>query len=517
MIRFETICCRHAGAAEPVLRGVDLRVAPGRCVLLQGGSGGGKSTLVRLVCGVITGAPNAFIPAEVSGRVLVNGRDVAGRPLHETGRSLATVFQDCRSQFFMTHVGEELVFAAENYGKPRAETGARLRRFAALMDVERLMERSVFRLSSGQRQRVAIAAAAIQGPLALVLDEPSANLDAQGLARLAELLAALKAEGCAVLVADHRAGYLDGVADERLRLEAGRLLPPETARDLPWNSAADLAAASALDSTLAPATGFGALSEYVGGQAPAQPPAHAVDQPSARRGDLPKTHADGQPAAQPPLLELCKAGLTRGGRTILQEANLSLRGGELLALCGGNGAGKTSLLRALCGLEGLACGQVLLRGRQAGRQGLRGACALVMQDPDYQLFAGSVAEELGLGLQDEHAGPQAGERAAALAGRMGLAGLLDRHPGSLSMGEKQRTLIAAALAAGRDILLLDEPTSGMDAGRMAELARELRQWTSSGRAVLVVTHDEAFLDALGGRRLTLHDGRLTPAPNTKES
>lgn len=512
MIRLENVCCRHAGVAEPVLRGVNLRVAPGRCVLLQGGSGGGKSTLVRLVCGVISGATNAFIPAEVSGRVLVNGRDVAGRPLHEPGRDLATVFQDCRSQFFMTHVGEELVFAAENYGRPRPETGARLRRFAALMDVERLMERSVFRLSSGQRQRVAIAAAAIQGPLALVLDEPSANLDAEGLARLAELLTALKAEGCAVLVADHRAGYLDGVADLRLRLEAGRLLPAETA-DLPLKSAEDLATASARKPTAALVREPAADS----GNAVGQPPAHTDEPPRACPKDLPKAQTADQTvnlaANQPPLLELCTASLTRGGRTIVHGADLSLRGGELLALRGGNGAGKTSLLRALCGLEGLACGQVLLRGRRAGKQDLRGACALVMQDPDYQLFAGSVAEELGLGLQDV----RAGERAEALAGRMGLAHVLDRHPGSLSMGEKQRTLIAAALIAGRDILLLDEPTSGMDAGRMAGLARELRQWTASGRAAVVVTHDEAFLDAIGGRRLTLHHGRLTPAPNTKES
>jgi energy-coupling factor transport system ATP-binding protein len=171
MIRLENVTCAYPGAPEPTLRGVDLRVAPGRCVLLRGGSGGGKSTLVRLACGVI---PH-LLPARVTGRVLAAGADVGAQALHETGRTLASVFQDCRSQFFMTHVAEELVFAADNYGRPRERTAARLARFAALMDVTGLMERSVFRLSSGERQRVAIAAAAVQGPEALVLDEPSAT------------------------------------------------------------------------------------------------------------------------------------------------------------------------------------------------------------------------------------------------------------------------------------------------------------------------------------------------------
>lgn len=449
MIRLENVTCTYPGAPEPTLRGVDLRVAPGRCVLLRGGSGGGKSTLVRLACGVI---PH-LLPARVTGRVLAAGADVGAQALHETGRTLASVFQDCRSQFFMTHVAEELVFAADNYGRPRERTAARLARFAALMDVTGLMERSVFRLSSGERQRVAIAAAAVQGPEALVLDEPSANLDAAGMRRLAELLAALKAEGRALLVADHRTTYLDAVADEVLFLEGGHLTPT----------------------------------------APPTVPAPALPLP--------------EPASRAPLLELRGVGVARGGRVVLRAADLTLCGGEVLAVCGGNGAGKTSLLRTLCGLERPAGGRILLRGGPGRAGALRRACALVMQDPDYQLFAPSVREELALGHRS-------GADAAALdatARGMGLAALLERHPGSLSMGEKQRTLIAAALAAGRAVLLLDEPTSGMDPGRMDQLARALGDWAAAGRAAVVATHDEAFIQAAATRRMTLHHGLLTPA------
>lgn len=448
MIRLENVACAYSGQPDPVLRDASLHIAPGRLALLQGGSGGGKSTVVRLLCGVIP----ALQQASVCGHVLVGGSPVSGAPLHETGRALATVFQDCRSQFFMTHVDEELTFAANNYGRPAAETAARLARYAALMDVERLMDRSVFRLSSGERQRVAIAAAAIQGAPALALDEPSANLDASGLARLAGLLAELKAEGRAILVADHRANWLGDLADEHLRIEKGVIVPTEAAK-------------------------------------PAQRLRQAAEAPT--------------PGGRV-LLELRGVVLRRRGATLLREGDLALRSGEMLAVCGPNGAGKTTLLRTLCGLERPDHGHAFLEGRQASQGELRRACALVMQDPDYQLFAASVAEEVGLGRREETALP------LELAERFGLGGVLDRHPGSLSMGQKQRTLIAAALAAGRRILLLDEPTSGMDPERMVQLARELRQWTRSGGAAVVVTHDEDFIASAGARRLLLQNGRLAP-------
>jgi energy-coupling factor transport system ATP-binding protein len=448
MIRLENVTCAYSGQSVPVLRGASLRIAPGRLALLQGGSGGGKSTVVRLLCGVIPTLQHASL----TGRVLVDGREVSGAPLHETGRALATVFQDCRSQFFMTHVDEELTFAANNYGRPAAETAVRLERYAALMDVERLMDRSVFRLSSGERQRVAIAAAAIQGAPALALDEPSANLDAVGLRRLADLLRALKAEGRAILVADHRSAWLGGLIDERLRIDCGVIVP--------------------------------ALAD-----AAMQSRPHEAE-PSTAGGSA--------------LLELRGAILRRRGSELLQGADFTLRSGELLAVCGSNGAGKTTLLRVLCGLERPDLGQALLEGRRARQGELRRACALVMQDPDYQLFAPSVAEEIGLGLRDK------GETQRDLAERFGLGGVLDRHPGSLSMGQKQRTLIAAALAAGRRILLLDEPTSGMDPGRMVQLAQELRQWAHSGGAAVVVTHDEEFIASAGAQRLLLQNGRLAP-------
>ncbi|WP_353116097.1 ABC transporter ATP-binding protein [Nitratidesulfovibrio sp.] len=470
MIRLAGVTCRFPASAQPVLEDASLHVRRGGCTVLLGRSGGGKSTVLKLVSGVVP----AIVTAGVAGSVRVAGRDVAGRPLHDVGRGVGTVFQDCRSQFFMTHVAEELVFAAGNFGLPQDVIRDRLQRAVTLMDLGGLLHKSVFRLSSGQRQRVAIASVAVHGPEVVLLDEPSSNLDAAGLVRLGVLLRTLREEGATILVADHRTNYLRDVADGAACVANGRIRPVE-----------DLAGALGERADVAVGAGLSG-GAWSGAAALASPRAPGM-------------------SGSPPLLELRKVSLRLRGTRVIDAADCTLHAGEVVALTGDNGAGKTTLLRALCGLLRPASGNILINGARAGSRERRRRCAVVMQDPDYQLFTESVAHELRLGNEGL---PDLDARVAAQAGRFGLSGLLDRHPGALSMGEKQRTLIAAVLMAGRDIVLLDEPTSGMDHARMLQLADVVRELAGQGKLVFVVTHDADFVQQACTRTLCLRGGRI---------
>lgn len=497
MIRLAGVTCRFPASAQPVLEDASLHVRRGGCTVLLGRSGGGKSTVLKLVSGVVP----AIVPADVAGSVRVAGRDVAGRPLHDVGRGVGTVFQDCRSQFFMTHVAEELVFAAGNFGLPQDVIRDRLQRAVTMMDLGGLLHKSVFRLSSGQRQRVAIASVAVHGPEVVLLDEPSSNLDAAGLVRLGVLLRILREEGATILVADHRTNYLRDVADGAACVADGRIRPVEDlagalgeCADVAvgvgvWGAGLSETELSGAELSRAELSGAGLSGEVRSGAAAlAAPREHGM-------------------SGSPPLLELRKVSLRLRGTRVIDAADCTLHAGEVVALTGDNGAGKTTLLRALCGLLRPASGSILINGARSGSRARRRRCAVVMQDPDYQLFTESVAHELRLGNEGL---PDLDARVAAQARRFGLSGLLDRHPGALSMGEKQRTLIAAVLMAGRDIVLLDEPTSGMDHARMLQLADVVRELAGQGKLVFVVTHDADFVQQACTRTLCLCGGRILP-------
>jgi energy-coupling factor transport system ATP-binding protein len=468
MIALEGVSCRLPQAATAALDAVDLHVAPGEVLLVVGPSGGGKTTLG----GVINGVAANLRQAVVTGRTTVAGRDIAGLPLYAVGRHVGTVFQDCRAQFFMTHVAEELVFASRNFGQPDSRSLPRLEWIARLLGIGHLLARSVFELSSGERQLVAIAAVAVHGPEVVILDEPSSNLDIPGMRRLARLLAWLRDQGTTLVVIDHRLHHLGSLPDRIVHVDAGRLtlFTPEALHRLDAGACRDL--------------GLRRLA----------PPAR----PSARPCLAP-------PCGGPVRLAMENVCFSRQGRAVLAGVSFEARPGEVIALAGRNGAGKTTLARILCGLAQPVRGAVRLDGAKTGKRTRQNRCAFVMQDPDYQLFTASVRQELRIGLGDC---PAVAARLEQAAARLELTGLLDRHPGSLSMGEKQRTLIAAALVADRDVVVMDEPTSGMDGTRMRALAELVAELAARGRLVLVVTHDFEFIRTACTRLLLLAQGRL---------
>lgn len=452
-VELRNVAFRYGSAEKDCLASVSLRVEPGQFLVLAGKSGCGKTTATRLVNGLV---PH-FYEGRLSGEALVCGSNAADLPSYERARLVGSVFQDPRSQFFTTDITDEVAFGCENLGFPSECIRENVEAAFAELGVSDLRDRSLFRLSSGQRQRVALASAFAQRPQIYVLDEPSANLDHPATCALGELLGKLKAQGRTVIVAEHRLSYLMDLADRVVYLDEGRLLYDWTPDEF-----------RALGEVRRCALGLRAIAE-----------------PRLPAG-LTKGLSLGVSAA----CEVRGLCVSLGGRRVLQNLSLSLVRGEVLGVRGDNGAGKTTLARTLCGICREMGGEILIDGRRASRKKRSRLFSLVLQDADYQLFTESVEDELRFG---NAACASLDQRVEEALETLDLADCAARHPLSLSGGQKQRVTIAAAVVREAPFVVFDEPTSGLDGERMRGVASLVRRLTRAGRAVLVISHDAEFL------------------------
>ncbi|WP_316670153.1 ATP-binding cassette domain-containing protein [uncultured Propionibacterium sp.] len=457
----------RAGRA-PGVSGIDLSVAPGELLVLCGRSGCGKTTITRLVNGL---APS-FFPGTLSGRVLLGGRDAAGLEPWRIAELVGSVFQNPSTQFFNTAVTGEIAFCMESAGWPFERLRARTDEVIDELGLQDLAGRDLFALSGGEKQRVAFASAWAMRPGALVLDEPTSNLDPGAIGALREHVATARDAGCAVLVAEHRLSWLAGLADRYCVLSGGRI-----DRVL---SAAEFACLG------------GEEFSRLGLRARSMDDVGPSRRPAAR-----------EPSPARPLLRAAGLSVRRGGRRVLEDVDLVVRPGEVLALTGPNGAGKTTLSRALCGLVRTDGGRITIDGARGPRRTLSHGAAMVFQDVGHQLFAEDVASEVTFGL----ARPQEVD-VTGLLGELDLAGLADRHPANLSGGQKQRLAVATAVACDKRLLVFDEPTSGLDLEGMERVAALLRR-IAADRAVLVVTHDLELIAAACDRLVHLDGGRIS--------
>lgn len=463
-----------------VLQELDLVLEPGSLVLLTGPSGCGKTTLLRLVNGLIP----EFYSGERSGQIRLDGEAVEDLPADARGARIGSIFQNPRSQFFNVKVRDEMAFGCENLNLPPAEIEARLALLAKQLDLEKLLDRSLFKLSGGEKQRVACASVAAMQPSLLLYDEPSANLDQAGMEALAELFRHFKARGQTQLVCEHRLAYLAPDVDRVLVMQEGRLL-------------ADLSgeAFRAMQPAEWRALGLRAAREEL----PTLSSQLQLCDREQRFGFLGRPRPESWAAPVPgPGLSLDALELRyKGERSkLLNLGGHYFAPGRIHSLIGANGKGKSTLLRALAGLEKTAKVACRFQGRRYQGKALRGLCSLVFQDPNHQLLTESVEAECRLSLAQSDLSPAEGEaRMQELLRRLDLDSLRDRHPFALSGGQKQRLALASVLLLNRPILLLDEPTSGLDLQRMLAIAKLLRELAAE-RLVIVATHDREFLSEL---------------------
>lgn len=472
------------GDRVEALKDVDLSADAGSLTLVCGASGCGKSTLMKALTGLVP----QMTPGELDGVVRINGRNLADVALTDVGHLCSSVFQNPRTQFFCDTVAEELAFCGENYGRERATLRQQSERAAKLMGISHLMERKLTTLSGGQLQKVALACALASGAPVLLADEPTSNLDPAAISEVRAALKVLKEQGLTIVVVEHRLHFLRGLADQVLLMESGRV----TRR---WNGAEFFSMGQAQRRSL----GLRTLVDP-------GPPETWVGQVQAGHQEKQAARQEKQVGRQenreatPSQVRLSCRGLSfaYGASPVFEGLDADFPAGQITCIAGANGVGKTTLVRVLCGLAAPSSGSISMDGVPASRKTRRSACALVMQDTGRQLFSDTLAGELTIGAS--HASGQSGEQ---LLADFDLANLGERHPLSLSGGQKQRLVIAAARATGRPIVILDEPTSGVDARHLDSITATLRRIADEGAAVVVVTHDGEFAAACADRLITL--------------
>ena len=479
----------YRGRAAPALYGLDFAVPRGAVLLVVGPSGAGKSTLALALAGLV---PHV-IPGTWAGSLAVDGLDVATTPAPALGDRLGIVFQDPDAGIVLDRVGDEVAFGLENRGWPLDRMRRRVPEALALAGLAGFESRRTGALSGGEQQRLAIAGALAPEPSILVLDEPTANLDPPGMASVFARLADIAARrDRTIVVVEHRLDAVLPIADLVLALDgAGHQLDFGLPDGVGERRAGDLEALGAWIPT--------AWRRWAPRSFPAGPAAaHAAAQDAASQdADVPASASE--PVLRAVGVTLRDPTVTAGpGRDLLAGISLAVRAGERVALVGPNGAGKSTLLLVLAGVVAPSAGSVAVRGSgglmppaRLSADDLPATIALVFQDPEVGFVARSVAAEVGAGL---HASPGSAAEVDRLLARFGLADLAAEDPYRLSRGEQRRLSVAAACLRRPSLLLLDEPTYGLD-----------RRATDAVVAVL----DEAR-DAAGAQVLATHDPRLLP-------
>ncbi|MGD6851245.1 MAG: ABC transporter ATP-binding protein [Candidatus Bathyarchaeia archaeon] len=445
----------HPSASSACLKEINLVVEKGDFIVISGLSGCGKTTLIKCINGIsphVTGG-------KMEGTIFLEGKDITGLPPEERSIHIGTVFQDFDSQITQVTVEDELAFGPENLALPREEIRRRVNQVAEKISLR--LTANPISLSGGNRQRLCIGGALSMQPSVLLLDEPLSNLDSDGVKALCQFTEIIRQKGTAVIMIEHRIDLIKNLADKIFFIENGQL--------------------------------------YFG-------PAQEINL------DLPphlKRNASSYPREVVGFSDVKFA--YKKGFPVLQDAQLKILEGEMAVILGKNGTGKTTLLNLLCGKGHPQEGEIRLMGKTINKLNgnLRGKVGLVMQNPNHQLCMETVYEEIMSSCQNQ-------TRTDDLLNTFRLIALKNRHPYSLSEGEKRRLAVAAVMAADPSVLLLDEPTLGQDKVSLRLMVQAIQEQNfKRKRTVITVTHDREAAMALGQRIFLLSEGRLIELKNER--
>ena len=448
-IRLKEVSFKYDGAKENVLENINLTVEYGETVLLSGVSGEGKSTLLSIINGVIP-----FVNSgEFSGSVEIDGKDVTKLKISERSKLIGTVLQNADEQIIYDLVNEEIAFGCENLNITSEEIDRRVERFTTLMQIEKNAKTKT--LSGGQKQRLITASTLAMEQKIIILDEPLANLDTHTAHILLKALRNLANSGYAVLIVEHRLDVVKNYIDKVMRIENKQLFTSTDINDL--NS-----------------------------------------------GIKTIPHSDGSLPGEV-LIKGKKLFFAAGDRNIIDGLDIEIRAGERIVLLGENGCGKTTLMRMLARLNKPSDGalsQTITKSKKANSKWFS-KVGYVYQNPVYQLFMPTLLSEISFKAKSE-------EMAREMINAFGLSGLEQRHPQSLSEGQKRRASIAAVCASEPTVLFLDEPTVGQDYKNLCKTVETVNKINKNlGTAIVTVTHDKRCAGALADRVLIMENGKIS--------
>lgn len=457
------------------VKDVNLTVAPGELILLCGTSGCGKTTITRMINGLI---PH-YYEGEISGSINVAGIDVFNEPIYETALKIGSVFQNPRSQFFTIDTMSELAFASENQGLPEKEIISRIQTTVADFQLESLMNKNIFHLSGGEKQRIACASVSVANPIIMVLDEPSSNLDHQTIQDLRDMIVKWKEKGKTVVIAEHRLYFLRDLIDQMVYMEKGKI--KEVYCKAQVNSFSDQELRE-----------MGLRPFHLPTLQKRNKVVDAVDvQPDGllKEKEIKWAEDDAADNNEKGVIIFDHFYFSYRKNKVLDIEQLAIPKNQIIALVGRNGSGKTTFARTLCGFEKKFKGRVWWNEKCYSSKKIAKQCYMVLQDVNHQLFTDSVLEEVLISMQSPSS-----EKAKDILKKLGLLDLQEMHPMALSGGQKQRVAIASAIASERPILIFDEPTSGLDLEHMHQVSESLKKLKAIGKSILVITHDHELIN-----------------------
>jgi len=502
MIQFEQVTFTYPANTRPALDNISLYLPEGEFTLVLGESGAGKSTLLRCLNGL---APH-FSGGTLRGRLRVNGLDPVAASPTVMSRHVGFVFQTPEAQFVMDRVEDELAFALENAAMPPHEMRIRVEETLDLLDLAPLRDRALDTLSGGERQRVAIAAALAFRPQILVLDEPTSQLDPQSAEDVLQALVRLNTDlGLTIVLAEHRLERVLPFADQLIYL-------------LPNGTGVMQGNPTEVLPLIELAPPLVQLAQKLGWQ-----PLPLTIKEGRRHSRRWLAEHSPSPSFSPqerfavgePYLQAKGVHTKLGGQSVLQGVDLQVGSGEIVALMGRNGTGKTTLLKTLVGLLPPHRGRIFVDGQDVTGRAVADIARRVgylPQNPGDLLFADTVLEELHITLRNHGLTPQhAPVNPKTLLAQLGLADKAAAYPRDLSVGEQQRVALAAIGVMQPGALLLDEPTRGLDYRAKQRLIELLHHWQSNGAAILLVTHDVEMAAAAANRVILLSQGEIIAA------
>lgn len=457
-VTFKYNAVRADGENEDVagVNNLNINVKDGEFLVLTGGSGCGKSTVIRLINGLI---PH-FYEGELSGTITLENKNMSDMSIYDISEKVGSVFQNPRSQFFNVNTTDEIAFAAENRCMDPNQIKEMIGHTAGSMGIDNLLERNIFELSGGEKQMIACAGVNVISPSIIVLDEPSSNLDHQAIKRLMRILEAWKKEGKTIIIAEHRLFYLRDLADRMLLMDAGQVIKEFDEKAIKVLSYED--------------------TDRLGLR-----PFSLEDIPFKRKEEL-----KAEESIELKGFHFCY----RDKQHSINIPNLNIPMGAITAVIGNNGAGKSTFVRNVCGLEKKCKGYMRCRGEKMNCRERLHNCYMIMQDVNHQLFTESVLDEVTLSMTDKKLTENdKKDKAVRILSDLNLFDAIETHPMALSGGQKQRTAIASGLASEKPIIIFDEPTSGLDLDHMKRVARQIEGLKKHGKTVLIVTHDYEFI------------------------
>ena len=458
MIEIRELNFKYKGGANYSLKGINLNVKKGECILLCGRSGCGKSTLLKLMNGIIP----EFYDGDISGSVMVNGMNTFTTQIYKLSKNVGSVFQNPKTQFYTTNTTDEIAFGLENYGIEREVINKRIEEVEKELHLENLMNKNIFNLSGGEKQKIAIASIYTLNPEIFILDEPSSSLDIESMKELSLTIKKLKSLGKTIIIAEHRLWYLKDIVDRAIYLEDGKII-----REYSMDEIENLSEDERIRTGL-----------------------RHSDYKAIERFDDFETLNKGT------LLVLKDLIFKRNTKIILSIEDLKFCYGNIIGIVGENGIGKSTLAKIICGLYKENKGKILKDDENLNIKSRLNESLLIMQEVNCQLFTDTVKDEIVLtsNIKDNNA-------LDAWLKNMELKNISERNPYTLSGGQKQRVIILSALLSDKKILFFDEPTSGLDYRNMKIVAKNIKKVKEKDKLILIISHDVEFLELVCDRIL----------------